>query len=104
MRPATADGIAICVLGLLTISAQADPQRFALNDPTYRAECGSCHVPYPPQLLDAKAWEAIMAGLDQHYGSDASVDAKTAEAIRTYLTANASRKSAVPTSSLPRIS
>ncbi len=58
-------------------------------DPAYVAECGSCHVPYAPRLLAAPAWERIMAGLDRHFGVDASVDARTAAALRTYLAAHA---------------
>jgi hypothetical protein len=58
-------------------------------DALYRAECGGCHVAYPPRLLPAPAWHNMMQGLDRHYGVDASVDAPAAGAIRQYLAANA---------------
>lgn len=58
-------------------------------DPVYAAECGSCHLPYAPQLLAAPAWERIVGGLDRHFGVDASVDAAAAARIRTYLVAGA---------------
>jgi len=74
--------------------AQADREMFNVANPAYRDECGSCHVPYPPQLLPKASWQAIMAGLDQHFGSDASVDAKTAKDIQAYLEANAGRRAA----------
>lgn len=103
MRTVKMHRIAIWALGMLAVPAWADSERFAVTNPTYRAECGSCHVPYPPQLLDAKGWQAIMAGLDRHYGSDASLDAKTADAIRSYLTANAGRRPGGGSGPLPRI-
>jgi len=74
--------------------AQADREVFDVSNPVYRDECGSCHVPYPPQLLPKTSWRAIMAGLDRHFGSDASLDAKPARDIQAFLDANASRRAA----------
>ncbi len=96
-------GITLGVFALLAAPAWAEAERFAVTDPTYRAECGSCHVAYPPQLLDASAWQAIMVRLDRHYGSDASLDAKTAAAIRSYLSTSAGRKTTGSLNGLPRI-
>lgn len=56
---------------------------------SYTAECGSCHIAYPPQLLSASGWHRLMAGLDKHFGTDASVDAATSRVISSYLGANA---------------
>jgi mono/diheme cytochrome c family protein len=55
----------------------------------YTAECGSCHIAYPPQLLSASGWNLVIAGLDRHFGVDASVDTKAAQAVGNYLAANA---------------
>ena len=59
-------------------------------DPTYAAECGSCHMAYQPGLLPALAWARIMdpAALAEHFGDDASLPAETVNAITTYLTPN----------------
>lgn len=70
-------------------SAQADQEVFDLTNRLYREECGSCHVAYPPALLPKVSWQAIMAGLDQHFGTDATVDASAAKEIQAYLEANA---------------
>lgn len=51
----------------------------------WKSECGSCHVAYPPALLPARSWEKLMAGLAEHFGEDASLDAATAREIREYL-------------------
>lgn len=40
---------------------------------TYVNECGSCHVAYAPGLLPSRSWRKMMAGLDDHFGEDASV-------------------------------
>jgi cytochrome c553 len=61
------------------------------SDPAWQAECGTCHVAYPPRLLPAAAWRALMDDLGRHFGPDASVDPATAAAIRAFLEANAGR-------------
>src|SRR6476469_323579 len=50
-------------------------------------ECGSCHIAYPPRLLPAASWQAIMQGLDRHFGSDATIDASAASSIGAFLQA-----------------
>lgn len=80
---------AILVAGL----ARAGEHVYPLRSEKYKAECGgSCHVAYPPQLLGAASWKGIMDGLEKHFGSDASLDAKTAREIADYLDANAARR------------
>ena len=74
--------------------AQADREVFDVANPVYREECGSCHVAYPPQLLPKSSWQAIMTGLDKHFGTDASLDPETNKAIRIYLESTASRRAA----------
>jgi nitrate/TMAO reductase-like tetraheme cytochrome c subunit len=51
----------------------------------WKAECGSCHTAYPPQLLPASAWRGIMSGLDKHFGTDASLDADSVAEIGAFL-------------------
>jgi Dihaem cytochrome c len=55
----------------------------------WKNECGACHVAYPPRLLPAESWRALMSGLDKHFGSDASLDAPAAREITDYLVQNA---------------
>lgn len=77
--------------GLLIGEAMADSERFDASNPKWAAECGSCHIAYPPQLLPAASWRKIMAGLDRHFGSDASLDAASTAEIRAFLERNAGR-------------
>jgi cytochrome b len=58
-------------------------------DPLYRAECGSCHTPYHPTLLPRESWRLVMAGLAEHFGDNATLDAATAGRLSAYLNANA---------------
>ncbi len=73
----------------------------ALN-PSYKAECGSCHIAYPPRLLPASSWQQLMTRLDKHFGTDASLEAKLQDEIARYLAANAGRRAA-PAGTEPRI-
>lgn len=94
MRKPTAN-LAVCLLAAMAaLPAHADRQRFDVRNPAYRQECGSCHVAYPPQLLPAASWRALMNGLDRHFGSDASLDPASHAEILRYLEANAGRRHA----------
>lgn len=73
------------------VAARADEHRFTARNPVWQEECGSCHIAYPPALLPAESWRAIMAQLDRHFGVDAGVDAPTAKTIAAFLEANAGR-------------
>ena len=78
-------------LALLAHEAMADGQRFRADNARWKAECGSCHLAYPPRLLPAPAWRSIMAGLDKHFGTDASLDPAAAAEIGAFLESNAGR-------------
>jgi cytochrome c553 len=60
----------------------------------WKAECSSCHMAYPPGLLPERSWRRLMAGLDKHFGQNASLDAATTTAILDYLAQNSAERSA----------
>lgn len=91
----------VAALFAVSLPAAADKPRLPPN-PAYKAECGSCHVAYPPKLLPAGSWQQLMQRLDRHFGSDASLDAKAQEEISRYLAANAGRREP-PSGAEPRI-
>ncbi|MCE6953164.1 cytochrome b/b6 domain-containing protein [Cereibacter sphaeroides] len=62
-------------------------------DATTRAECSACHMAYHPSLLPADSWRALMAGLPDHFGEDASLDTATVAEIEGWLVANAAEGS-----------
>jgi len=63
----------------------AGPGARSVYPANYTAECGACHVPYPPHLLDRKGWDTLMRRLDRHFGTDAGLDPKTTADIADWL-------------------
>ena len=55
----------------------------------WQQECASCHLAYSPALLPRASWRRVMAGLDQHFGENASLDPATQADILRFLEANA---------------
>lgn len=76
-------------LALIMHEAMADSSVPPARNDRWQAECGSCHIAYPPRLLPAPAWRRTMSQLDKHFGADASLDAKTAAEIGVFLEHNA---------------
>jgi hypothetical protein len=66
--------------------ALADRLPMPANAPaSFKSECSSCHIAYQPALLAANDWRKIMAGLSDHFGSDAAVDGKNGQEITAFL-------------------
>lgn len=63
----------------------------AALDPVYASECAACHVAYHPSLLPRNSWVALIDGLGDHFGEDASLDAATTAHLRGYVMANAAQ-------------
>lgn len=61
-------------------------------DRTYVKECGGCHFAYPPSLAPRSRWMAVMDGLSDHFGEDASLEPDVAARIRAYLANNSAEK------------
>ncbi|HPY39173.1 MAG TPA: diheme cytochrome c [Thiolinea sp.] len=59
------------------------------SNATWKAECSACHMAYPPGLLPASSWQAMMGSLDKHFGTDASLDETALKEILPFLEANA---------------
>ena len=69
-------------------------RRLALTmNPAYVEECGSCHMAYPAMLLPEQSWQKIMAGLEDHFGENAELDATTGREIEDYLVRESARVS-----------
>jgi hypothetical protein len=80
----------LLLVALLPLAATADDLR-PLRDapPAFQAECASCHVAFPPQLLVADDWRRVMRALDKHYGDNASLDEKTRQVLEDFHVRNA---------------
>lgn len=78
----------LALLALLAASLPALADRMPLPADTpasYKSECGSCHLAYPPALLAKKDWTRTLSGLAHHFGSDATLDPKTQLEISRFL-------------------
>jgi hypothetical protein len=72
--------------------------------PAYASACGDCHLAFPARMLPAASWQALLAGLDKHFGSDASLTDAELLPVRTYLMGAARAvKDTDPTTPLLRI-
>jgi len=67
-------------------------KRSQVSNASWKEECGACHMAYPARFLSAESWRVMMNGLEDHFGSDASLDVETATEISNFLQRNASRK------------
>lgn len=75
-------------MGASPLAVSADPARL-VPLAAHERECGDCHVVHHPSLLPAGQWNAVMDGLADHYGEDASIAAEDHAAIAAYLSAHA---------------
>jgi cytochrome c553 len=82
--------VAVLLLVLGTNLAHAEAGKLtAPNNAKWKVECGSCHIPYPPQMLAADNWRSLMGGLDKHFGANAVLDANDNKKILSFLEHNA---------------
>jgi nitrate/TMAO reductase-like tetraheme cytochrome c subunit len=82
--------LALVAMGLISLPALADRMPIPADaPPAFKAECGSCHLAFPPALLAANDWRHVMGNLDKHYGDNATLDEKTRRPIEDFLIRNA---------------
>ncbi len=58
----------------------------------WQQECSSCHIAYAPGLLPAESWRRVMAGLDKHFGTDASLTPAESREITDFLVRNGTNR------------
>ncbi len=69
------------------------PKDYEKRSSFFVEECGSCHTLYPPFLLPKRSWKKLMAGLEDHFGDDASLDKDVKDSIENFLLSNAAETS-----------
>ncbi len=85
---------AVALLGAaLSAPAQAqtgaEQRPLTIQDEIVASECGDCHMAFSPGRLSMAGWKKIMANLSDHFGEDASLDAKTTQHIEAYMVSKA---------------
>ncbi len=63
-----------------------------IKDRLYIKECGSCHFAYQPEFLPSRSWKKIVSNLEDHFGTDASLESEDLESIEEFLITNAGDK------------
>ena len=82
--------LVLTLLLAIALPAFADRMPLPADTPaSFKNECGSCHMAYQPALLSAGDWRRIMAGLQDHFGTDAAVDAPVKQEIGAFLESHA---------------
>lgn len=61
----------------------------AVNNSTYKENCGACHFAYQPQLLPSGSWSRILSDRSDHFGETLELEPESEKMIREYLKANA---------------
>ncbi|MCB1521420.1 MAG: cytochrome b/b6 domain-containing protein [Hyphomicrobiaceae bacterium] len=93
-RPLLATGLIAVILvslGALVVHASRLPVPGVRNAPLpdlYVSECKACHAVHSPSIAPAATWHAIIAGLDDHFGENASLDPAVAAELARYLRQN----------------
>ena len=64
----------------------------AANNEEYVNNCGTCHFPYPPNLLPLGSWEKIMAATNDHFGEVIEFTPEAKQTILTYLASNSAER------------
>lgn len=60
-----------------------------VTDAATQKACGECHTAFPPGLLPARSWAALLDDLSDHFGEDASLSMDQAAHIKDYLVTHA---------------
>ena len=90
-------------LAAISFNAHADEHKYQGEDrgkpvmpvqanATWQKECGGCHMAFPPGLLPAESWRKTMTGLNQHFGTDASLTPAETTEITAFLVKHASNR------------
>ncbi|MGE4297147.1 MAG: hypothetical protein AB7E47_03885 [Desulfovibrionaceae bacterium] len=61
----------------------------APDNALYIATCGACHMVYPPGLLNAASWSALLRGSGDHFGEMLGLEDTDAALLDTYLRSQA---------------
>lgn len=63
------------------------------DSPTWREECGSCHLAFQPHLLPARSWQKMMAEQGRHFGTDLALDETTVGELLAFVAGNSAENS-----------
>ncbi len=89
--------LALSAALLAPLAAMADDDYIPpVTDKLVKKECGECHMTLQPGFLPAPSWRKIMVTLADHFGEDASLNARIRDKVESYLIANAGNRRVDP--------
>ena len=89
-RKLTLKWLATLALILVSTMSYAEGEKFSIPDqPTWKEECGGCHLTFPPQMLAKENWRQLMSGLNKHFGANATLEPDVAKEILDFLQSQA---------------
>lgn len=89
-RSQPAAAVSTTVASAATSAASRASKRASKLPPAfYQSACGECHLAYAAKHLPAASWERVVAGLGDHFGSDASLTPAELAPVRSYLVSGA---------------
>ena len=80
---------ALCLTAMSSAMADSDQLMPIQTPQSYRQECAAYHIAYPPGLLPQSSWRQMMGNLEDHYGTDASLDDETVKQLTLWLESQA---------------
>lgn len=87
----------------LPFAAFAQDRMTPVSDATTLTDCTECHMAFPAGFLPARSWEAVMAGLKDHFGENATISEENRVKITAYLVANAADSGVISSRTSARI-
>lgn len=79
--------VAILLTALAASPAlQAGTRLQPVTDPVTQKVCGECHLAFPPGLLPARSWAALVDNAADHFGEELALPPDQAAHIRDWLT------------------
>ena len=106
MRPVHALTVVLLVAAFwqpaLVLADEKDDHRLPpVSNAAWKAECGSCHMLYPPGFLPERSWRKLMSGLDKHFGASAELDSALQKDITQFLTKHSAQGGSKYAKSIP---
>lgn len=62
----------------------------------WNKECSGCHLAYPPSILPARSWEALLEKQNDHFGEDLGLDDATVKDLRGFAVSHSAESHVTP--------
>lgn len=88
--------LSLTLLGSGTLALADGGGNLPALHPKMEQECSACHIAFRPNFLPTSSWKQVMASLDKHYGTDASLSPADQKEITDWIIANSKEQGEAP--------